>query len=381
MSHELRTPLNAVLGFSELLESDAKGSFDAAQRSHLDHIQRAGRHLQGLIDDLLDVSLIEAGQIEVDVTSLDPLVLIDEALRLSEPLAAEHGVCTAARTPLRSTQPVLGDSTRLRQVLLNLLSNAIKYNRCGGTVRVDLCDDGELVHIDVTDTGMGMTPEQLDHLYEPFNRLGREHGTIEGKGIGLALTRQLVHLMGGELHAQSEEGLGTRMRVSLRRGTPQAPPAPPAPTPAAARAPAAGSDAAPRGCVLDIEDNPVNVILVQAFLSRWEGVRLEIAANGSTGIRLARALQPDLVLLDMHLPDMGGADVLQALRGDESTRGLRVVALSASAMPEDIALARQHGVSDYWTKPLDFARFLDDVGAMLDGADATPAASERSACP
>jgi CheY-like chemotaxis protein len=170
--------------------------------------------------------------------------------------------------------------------------------------------------------------------------------------------------MGGELHARSEEGVGTRMRVSLRRGAPQTAAAAHRPSPAPA------GEVPPRGCILYIEDNPVNVVLVETFLSRWEGVRLEIAANGATGIRMARELRPDLVLLDMHLPDMSGAEVLQALRGDASTRGLRVIALSASAMPEDIAQARQHGVSDYWTKPLDFTRFLNDIGALLK-ADAT----------
>jgi CheY-like chemotaxis protein len=239
--------------------------------------------------------------------------------------------------------------------MLNLLSNAIKYNRRGGSVRIELAGAGEHVHVDVIDTGIGMTREQLDHLYEPFNRLGREHGAIEGTGIGLALTRQLVQLMGGELHADSEHEVGTRMRVVLRRGQP---PATRGATPAPLCAP-------PSGCVLYIEDNAVNVLLVETIMSRWDGVRLVVAPDGATGLRMARTLQPDLVLLDMHLPDMGGVAVLRALRGDEATRELCVVALSASAMPEDVAQARRHGISDYWTKPLDLTRFLHDVQELL----------------
>jgi CheY-like chemotaxis protein/anti-sigma regulatory factor (Ser/Thr protein kinase) len=258
---------------------------------------------------------------------------------------------------------VLGDPLRLRQVMLNLVSNAIKYNRRGGSVRVGVSGAGGQVEVLIADTGLGMTREQLDRLFEPFNRLGREHSSIEGTGIGLVLTRQLLELMQGSLEVDSQAGIGTTVRVLLRQA--DAPAARVAPDSGHGLLPADTDGEPPEGVVLYIEDNPINLLLVEQLLLGWPGIRLVQAEDGHTGIELALALQPDLVLLDMRLPDMSGPQVLKALQGDARTRGLRVVALSASAMPDEVALARSCGAYDYWTKPLDFERFMANLKQLL----------------
>ena len=369
MSHELRTPLNAVLGFSQLLRNEAQDRLTPQECVQLDHIHRAGWHLLALINDVLDVSRIEAGQLMVQAQALELGPLLDEALNMASPLAQPLSVTLVA--PDRASLPawVLADPIRLRQVLINLLSNAVKYNRPGGSVRIAiaLSTDGKQVTIDVVDDGIGMTREQLDHLYEPFNRLGRERCGVEGTGIGLALTRQLVRLMQGQMDVDSEVGRGTRVRVSLPAQA--IPPTSDSPSFAASMSSPAGTsrgDAVPpAGVVLYIEDNPVNLLLVEHLLARWSAVHLVQAEDGASGIELTRSLRPDLVLLDMQLPDMDGIAVLRALRADPATRDLAVVALSASAMPELMAQACTEGITAYWTKPLDCDRFVADMHRLL----------------
>lgn len=366
MSHELRTPLNAILGFSQLLRAEGQNRFTPMEATQLDHIHKAGWHLLTLINDVLDVSSIESGHLQLDIRGLELRPLLDDAIRMTEPLARKAGVKLAV-VVCAPTLGVWADPIRLRQVLLNLLSNAIKYNRPEGEVRIEArANDDGMVCIEVTDTGLGMTREQLKHLYEPFNRLGRERGWIEGTGIGLTLSRQLVDLMQGAMHVDSDTGRGTRVRLTLPVWDRYAATVPqPEFAAEAAQAP-------PVGVVLYIEDNPVNMLLVEQMLFRWSGVKFVPAENGARGIELARSLLPDLVLLDMQLPDMSGFDVLQALRGDSATQSLRIVALSASAMPEEIEHALRYGASDYWTKPLDFDRFLSDVRRLLQRKTAQP---------
>jgi len=373
MSHELRTPLNAVLGFSQLLLADARNRLTPQQLAQLEHIRGAGWHLLALINDLLDVSRIEIGQLRVQVQAVELGPLLDEALHMTEALAQPLGVVLTVLQRERLQAWVLADPIRLRQVLINLLSNAVKYNRPGGSVHVAVAADDQGVQIDVIDSGGGMTPEQLAHLYEPFNRLGQERSDVQGTGIGLVLTRQLVRLMDGQMHIDSEPGQGTRVRVTLpvHRAAEAGVVAEAGEAPSfmpSVRAPldaAAGGAASPAGVVLYIEDNAVNLLLVEQLLARWSGVRLVQAEDGASGIELARSLRPDVVLLDMQLSDLDGLAVLDALRADPATRDLTVIALSASAMPESVAQARAHGVADYWTKPLDFDRFLADMQRLL----------------
>ena len=362
MSHELRTPLNAILGFSQLLQSDVKVPLSSNQFVQVEHIRKAGWHLLALINDVLDVSKIEAGKVQVEERSVDLLELLDEAVHLNEGVAVQQGIAVLATYRGNGRPFVWADPGRLRQTMINLLSNAIKYNRPGGRVEVNVSFEGELTLIDVDDTGLGMSAEQLQHLYEPFNRLGRERHGIEGTGLGLALTQQLVQLMHGQIDVQSEVGVGTRVRVTMPSHY-AAPLTDPMDPPAALDA--SGAESLPVGVVLYIEDNQVNLLLVEQLLLRWPGVVLVQAENGRDGIAMARTARPDLILLDMHLPDMDGLGVLDALRKDDDTRHLRVVALSASAMSDEVAAAREAGAFDYWTKPLDFDYFLREMRRLL----------------
>ncbi len=353
MSHELRTPLNAVLGFAQLLLVD-KGALPPEQRSKVRHIHSAGAHLLALIDDVLDLSSLESGQLRLD---LQPVALDDvlrEALPLVEALAARQGV-TLQAPPLEGT--ALVDRTRLRQMLVNLLSNAIKYNRPHGQVLVTSAVEAGQVALQVSDTGLGMTPEQLAHLFEPFNRLGRERDGISGTGIGLAVVKALATHMQGDVQVRSTAGAGSTFTVRLPRAhvVEMPPAAPPVTAPAPLVAP---GPAAQRGRVLYIEDNPVNVMLVEEIIRMRPGVHLVSAGTGRAGVALAAQERPDLILIDIQLPDMDGFEVLRHLRQQASTAHIPCIALSANAMPDDIGRARTAGFSDYWTKPIDFKSFL-----------------------
>jgi PAS domain S-box-containing protein len=351
MSHELRTPLNAVLGFAQLLLI-GKDALLPQQRGKLVHIQSAGEHLLALIDDVLDLSSLESGQLKLDLQPVPLSEVLREALPLVDALARAHGIAIHAGT---IDGVLLGDRIRLRQMMINLLSNAIKYNKPQGRVTVSSEVSGEHVTVRVQDTGRGMNEDQLAHLFEPFNRLGLEREGIEGTGIGLAVIKALATRMQGEVSVSSQPGLGSTFAVRLPRA-----PAPPeggpvlAPTATSARPAASGR----RGTVLYIEDNPVNVLLVEELIRMRPGLVLESAGTGLAGVASAAVLQPDLILVDIQLPDIDGFEVLQRLKRHPQTAHIACIALSANAMPDDIARASAVGFSDYWTKPIDFGKFL-----------------------
>ncbi len=361
ISHELRTPLNAVLGFAQLMRTDSADPLSGHHRAQVDLVLQAGEHLRTLIDEMLDVSRIEAGGMSMEVRDFELCELLDGVLRMSEPHANECKVRLEAGYVRSCTMLMRSDPARLRQVMFNLISNGIKYNRPGGWVRVELMRDPYFVHIVVRDNGLGMDEKQRAQLFEPFNRLGREHSAVPGTGIGLVLVRQLVGLMGGELTIDSTQEAGTAVRITLPAtdGRPMA-----SASKSSAKTDGNGDDL-PGGVVLYIEDNPVNAILVEQLLARWPKVQLIVAPDGTTGLERARAAHPDLVLLDMQLPDMGGLEVLQRLKGDPATQHLRCVALSASALPQEVEQARQAGALDYWTKPIDFGLFADGMRRLL----------------
>ncbi len=375
MSHELRTPLNAVLGFTALLASESPAQLPPRQLAQVEHVHQAGKHLLTLINDVLDLSRIEAGQFAVEARPLALGPLLDEAVQMTQPQAQAAAITLHAdyreQDHKEGGLAVCADPTRLRQVMLNLLSNAIKYNRAEGLVHLTVACEGPRVRITVSDTGLGMTHDQLKHVFEPFNRLGRESSCVEGVGVGLALTRELLNLMHGDIEIDSEVGRGTRACVILPRAE-----AAPAPAPAAAAAAQPDAQVEAKGQVLYIEDNPVNTLLVEQILSCWRDVQFVSAPDGASGIDMACTLRPDLVLLDMHLPDIDGLEVLRRLRGNAALHELPIVALSASAMPEDIAQARSVGATDYWTKPFDFQRFQRDVARLL-AASARVAQTDR----
>ncbi|HMO47317.1 MAG TPA: PAS domain-containing protein [Rubrivivax sp.] len=357
MSHELRTPLNAMLGFAQLLARDAADRLDAPQRERLSRIHSAGTHLLALIDEVLDLSAVEAGSLPVALQPVELDPLLDEVRQWVAPMAAEREVSLRAAD---GGARVMADQRRLRQVLANLLSNAIKYNRRGGRVttasRRLLVDGVPGWELSVRDTGRGLSAEQQAHLYEPFNRLGAEREGIEGRGIGLMTVHHLVQLMGGRLRLSSRSGEGSDFLVWLPAAQDEK-----AATAATAAAPGGASEAAPLS-MLYIEDNPVNAMLVQEMVTLRPNITLHVAADGRRGVDAALARRPDLVLVDMQLPDMDGHEVLRRLRAQAF--GSRVVALSANAMPDAAARARAGGFDDYWTKPIDIGGFLASLDRL-----------------
>jgi signal transduction histidine kinase/CheY-like chemotaxis protein len=359
MSHELRTPLNGIIGFSQLLQLDA---LTPEQLESVGHIHKAGRHLLSLINEVLDIARIEAGKITI---SLEPVLVSDamgSALDLVRPQAKAAGV--EIRDGIVGDAFVIADRQRLQQVLLNLLSNAVKYNRPGGTVAVSChtTSPGK-VELAVRDTGRGIAPEMLRRLYTPFERLGADQSSVEGTGLGLALSKRLVEAMGGALRVESEVGVGTTFAVELSAGAPLSLPS------VDDRATSVeGQTASARGTLLYIEDNVANLRLVERIVARRPGVTLLSAMQGSQGLELARAHRPGAILLDLHLPDLHGTEVLARLRADAATRDIPVVVLTADATGGQMSRLLEQGARAYLTKPLDVVQLLALIDELFDGA-------------
>ena len=361
MSHELRTPLNAILGFSQLLEMD---DLTAEQMDSLAEIRKGGRHLLSLINEVLDIARIEAGRLSL---SIEPVYLLDvvrQAVGLMRSLAAGAGVVIQT-DDISLRRFVSGDHQRLNQVLLNLLSNAVKYNRPGGTVVIQARDDYEgLVHLDVIDSGRGIAAAQMERLFTPFDRLGAEQTTVEGSGLGLALSRSLVEAMGGEISATRRVEGGMVFTVVLATASSQLteldidgdeP----------EELPVVKLNA--RHTVLYIEDNLSNLKLIEQTLGRDDDVQLLTAIQGGMGLHLAREHVPELILLDLHLPDMPGATVLRRLMEDPETRDIPVIVVSADATDRQIQRLLDAGARSYLTKPLDLAELRRVVERTLSG--------------
>ena len=363
MSHELRTPLNAILGFGQLLQTDVLDPLSVGQRQHVDELLRGGRHLLALVNDVLDVARIEAGQLQLTLQPVDLAALARDCLRLMRPVALARGVNMVLQfEPPDASWRVTADATRLKQVLLNLLSNAIKFNRAAGEVRLRGLAVVDGVLLEVADQGPGITPEQLPRLFQAFERLDME-GAIEGTGIGLALSRSLMALMHGEIGVHSALGPGPGSVFWLRL------PASAAVVIAASLPVVAGlpAPAKHRHDVLYIEDNAVNQVLMQGMLAHRPGIDLRLAAWPEDGLAMALGQPPDLVLLDIQLPGMDGFEVLRRLREQPALRHTPVIAVSANAMPDDLAGAQRAGFADYLTKPVDLPRLLAVVDQALSG--------------
>ena len=369
MSHELRTPLNAILGFGQILQTQVS---DEGHKHCATHVVTAGRHLLSLINEVLDIARIEAGRVEL---SLEPVRVDDvlaETLDLLRPAAQARG--TVIETPPRDgAQPgVMADRKRFKQVLLNLLSNAIKYSLPGSRVVVDChVTPPWQVHLSVQDFGPGITPDKLERLFVAFDRLGAEDSLVQGTGLGLALSKHLVEAMGGRIGVDSTPGKGSTFWVRL----PQAPRValeplagpPPVLPPEEPVTPEPPMSARPF-TVLYIEDNPSNLSLVEYVLAQHPQVRLLAAARGGEGVEIARREQPDMVLLDLHLPDMTGWDVLTALQTDERTRAIPVAGISADATRGTIARLLDAGACAYLSKPLNVEHLLHTLSVLCQPA-------------
>jgi PAS domain S-box-containing protein len=366
MSHELRSPLNAILGFAQLMESDATPA-TPSQKASIDEILRAGWYLLELINEILDLAQIESGKLSL---SPEPTSLADvlfECQAMIEPQAQTRGI---GMTFPRFEVPcfVVADRTRLKQVLINLLSNAIKYNQAGGTVVVDVAGStAERIRLNVRDTGAGLPPEKLTQLFQPFNRLGQERGAEQGTGIGLVMSKRLVELMGGVLGVESNVGVGSVFWCELGAAAAPELEAETA-TPAVAHTPP--QPGAPLRTLLYVEDNPANLKLVEQLIARRPSLRLLTAVDGNMGIQLARAHQPEVILMDINLPGISGIEALKILHDDPVTAHIPVVALSANAMPRDIEKGLAAGFFSYLTKPIKVKEFTEAVDAALESVHA-----------
>ena len=364
MSHELRTPLNAITGFAHLLQRDRRAPLPPHQGAWLGHILRGSQHLATLIGELLDLGRIEAGQLALQPEPVNLPELFDECLGFVAELARSHGVrlLPPVLPPPGALRPVRADRLRLKQVLLNLLSNAIKYNRPDGQVQLLARPQGGRMLLQVTDTGPGLTEAQKARLFQPFERLGAERGVVEGSGIGLLLCRHLVEAMSGRIGLDSEPGLGSTFWLHLPAAALPQVPATPAPDTVDGSASAGFAMT-----VLVVDDNPVNLELLQAVLEDEPGLQVVGTTQPLQAMDLARRHRPDVVLLDIHMPELDGHQLLACLRADDTLRTVPVVAVSADAAAAQIAAALAEGFDGYLTKPVDLQQMLDTVRQFRRG--------------
>jgi PAS domain S-box-containing protein len=364
MSHELRTPLNAMLGFAQLLGLDRKPALAEHQRAWAGQIQQAGWHLLHMINDTLDLSRIESGMLKLEPVSLELTALVAAALAMVAPAAEKRRLQIDQRIDRRA-RAVLGDETRIKQILTNLLSNAVKYNVDDGRVLVKArLTEANAIEIAVSDTGLGMTRAQMDELFQPYNRLGRERGAVEGTGIGLVISRKLAELMGGSLRAQSVAGEGSTFILTLPRANF-----------ADSELPTTGSGLPTHPAhyhqrrVHYVEDNETNIEVMRGVLLRRPQVSLSVSTNGLDGLATIRRELPNLILLDMHLPDIDGLELLRHLKADDRLCGIPVVVVSADATAAHVEAALTAGAAHYVTKPLNLPEFLAILDELLDGMD------------
>ena len=360
MSHELRTPLGAILGFAQLLESGMPAP-TIKQKKSIDQILKAGWYLLELINEVLDLALIESGKLALSMETVILNDVMSECEAMIEPKAEKHGI----KVTFNKSEPayyIKGDRTRVKQIVINLLSNAIKYNRLNGSVNItwDVSSNNN-IRICVQDTGPGMTPEQQSQLFQPFNRLDK-NSKEEGTGIGLVVCKRLVELMHGRIGVDSVVGVGSVFWIELEEALePQV---------------STLSEISEKlellqlhtklYTLLYVEDNPANLMLVSDIMSRRKDVHLLSASNAKQGIKLARAHQPDVILMDINLPGLSGYEALKMLLKDQRTSQIPIVALSANAMPNDIEKGLKAGFFDYLTKPIKVKEFMDKMNLALN---------------
>jgi len=375
MSHELRTPMNAIIGFSQLLITDTNPPLSIIQNENVNEIASAGRHLMTLINEVLNLSKIESGRLELDIESINIGDVVAESLQLIEPLAKKREIeisivsdgSTISYEDLHQVKiHVMADAVRLKQAVINLLSNAVKYNNENGKVEISCVHrDDDVIRLRISDTGNGLDEQQREKLFTPFERLGAEQTEIEGVGIGLVITRQIVELMNGHIGVESQKGKGSCFWIDL-----------PADKHADVRSGSVNKNSSVKETsfldkksddktVLYIEDNPANLRLVKQVMGRLPKINMVSAHEPVLGLDLVKQHSPDLILLDINLPGMTGYDVLKQLKEGKSTQSIPVIAISANAMPKDIEKGIDAGFSSYVTKPIDVTELLVAVDKEL----------------
>ena len=369
MSHELRTPMNAILGFAQLLDYNPREPLSFTQKTSVKSILKGGSHLLELIDKVLELNKIEAGKLSLNVDHVSTRNVVDESLDLVRSRADVEGVDLIDQTIGHDLPPLWTDSTRLTQVLLNLLSNAVKYNRKNGSVTLTAREmSGQMLRISVSDTGKGIPTEKQGDLFKPFERLGREAGNIEGTGIGLTITRQIIELLGGKIGYESDEGKGSIFWVDVPISNRQLDNL----KGIEAAIPISGeaerkNDDSPVRTILYVEDNPENMRLMEAIVGQMGNAKLLTAYNAELGFDLATKEKPDLILMDINLPGMNGFEALKQFQDTTGTKDIPVIAISAAAMTKDIEMGMKAGFRDYITKPLNVPVFIQTIEKVLDG--------------
>lgn len=364
MSHELRTPMNAVLGFAQLLQMNPQVPLHPKQKDAVNQILKAGNHLLELINEILDLSRIEAGRVSLSIENVDPHAAVEECLAYIAPLAEKRAIRVEADVPPEHEFSVKADRTRFKQVILNLLSNAVKYNIENGRVALTVHVLGEdRVRFCVSDTGPGIAKDKQSELFQPFSRLGAEATDVEGTGIGLTISRKLTELMGGQLNFESVPGKGSSFWVDLPGGAGHI----------AQQEQKESNDqnlpVMPDGkhTVLYIEDNPDNLTLMQYVIAMVDGVEMISAHTGELGVEMAEIHHPNVILMDINLPGINGIEALRRLRAMPETQTIPVIAVSADVMPADIKLAMQAGFDGYLTKPINLGETIEFIRLAIEG--------------
>lgn len=352
MSNELRAPLNTMLGYAQLMEADSMIT-TASQRESIGQILRAGWKLMEMINEILDLSMVESGQLSLSVEPVSLPEVMTECQALMEPEAQQRGVSLIFP---QFDQPcfIKADRARLKQVLLNLLSNAIKYNHAGGTVVVScLFDTPGHTRIQIKDTGAGLSPEKQSQLFQAFNRLGQEASGENGLGIGLVVGKRLLELMQGRIGVESEVGKGSVFWIELNSAAP--------PHLEIKKVQSKSTAVSHPHLLLYVEDNPETLKLMEQLIARHPEMRILTAKNGYEGIALAGSYFPEVILMDINLPGISGLDVMKLIRLDPATAHIPVIALSANAMPQDIEKGLEEGFFRYLTKPIKFDELIETL--------------------
>lgn len=364
MSHELRTPMNSILGFGQLLQMS---ELTPVQEKGVQHILDSGKHLLNLINEVLDISRIESGRISISVEPIEVYDVINEIKDSLEFLANQKNI--SIKCQLNDTTPtyVMADRQRLKQVLINLTNNAIKYNSEGGEVNITvdikpISEDGYTpIRISVTDTGWGIDEKDIERIFIPFERIGAEKTNVEGTGLGLAVVKQLIDLMGGKVGVKSKPGEGSTFWIELQQCENHLD---------KIQKEASLSHHAvlhnQNGTILYIEDNMPNIELVQEIMeSKRKGIKLVIHMRGNGALEKAIEVKPSLILLDLNLPDKHGKDILLELKANEITKQIPVIVISADAMPNQVSILKASGATNYLTKPIEIKSFLAAVDEII----------------
>lgn len=359
MSHELRTPLNAILGFAQILQEELADE----HQEFTNHILKAGWHLLGLINEVLDLAKIEAGRLSLSIEDFDIRGVVRESLALAAPIATKYGINVSDKTALANYPTVKADAIRVKQMVLNLVSNAIKYNRPNGQVTLSIeYPTPKMLRLVVADTGIGMSEDDLARLFQPFSRVGNKQNEIEGTGIGLAFTQKLAGLMQGDIGVSSTEGVGSSFWLDL----PLADQATETVSAIATNSAQPAAESQGRTCtVLYIEDDPMSTHLMRGIFKTLPGSKLLTADTPEQGLELAQANHPDLIISDINLPGMSGVELRQKLAEHPATSTTPVFALSANAMPEDVNKGMEAGFQRYLTKPLNIRVLTEAMREVL----------------